>query len=51
MFEVDCLDLVKQTRFTKIFYGIKKLNDFKRKCKYSKKIKIIGISDYSKFYD
>lgn len=51
MFEVECLDLVNNKVFTKVFYSIKKKNDFIRKCKYSKKIKVIGILDWSVFYD
>lgn len=51
MFEIECLDLINNKVFTKVFYSIKKKNDFIRKCKYSKKIKVIGINDWSVFYD
>lgn len=51
MFEIDCLNLINNKVFKKVFYSIKKKNDFIRKCKYSKKIKVIGISDYSHLYD
>lgn len=51
MFEVECLDLINNKVFTKVFYSIKKKNDFIRKCKYSKKIKVIRILDYSNMYD
>lgn len=51
MFEIECLNLENNKTFTKMFWSIKKKNDFIRKCKYSKKIKVIRILDYCKFYD
>ena len=51
MFEIKCLDLITNKIFYKIFWSIKKKNDFIRKCKYSKKIKVIEILDYSNIYD
>lgn len=43
MWEVTCLDLIKNKRFTKTFYDYIIKESFIRKCKYSKKIKVISI--------
>ena len=51
MYEVKCLDLEKNKTFELIFWNYKKFEDFKRKCKYSKKIKIISITDNLKYFD
>lgn len=47
MFEVECLNLINNKRFTKWFFSDISKDKFVRKCKYSKKIKVLGILDYS----
>lgn len=44
MYEVTVLDLAKHITFIKCYDSLYKLEQFKRKCKYSKKIQIISIS-------
>lgn len=43
MYEVNCIDLEHNKRFTKYFYDYKVMQKFIRKCKYSKKIKITAV--------
>lgn len=43
MWELTCLDLENNKRFTKVFYDYKLKENFVRKCRYSKKIKIVAI--------
>lgn len=42
MWEIVCLNLSNNKRFSKIFYDYLLKEDFVRKCKYSKKIKIVA---------
>lgn len=51
MYRLELLNLENKTIFEKWFYSLETLKKFKNKCKYSKKIKIINIIDYSKLYD
>lgn len=51
MYEVELLNLENKKTFTKVFWNKYLKNNFVRKCKYSKKLKVLGISDYSKLYD
>lgn len=44
MYEVTVLDLAKHITFIKRYDSLYKLEQFKRKCKHSKKIQIISIS-------
>ena len=44
MYEVIILDLKSGKRFTQTFKSLYFLEQFKNKCKYSKKIKIVAIS-------
>ena len=37
--------------FIKVFWNTKTLENFKRRCSYSKRVRIISIKDNSKFYD
>ena len=43
MWELVCLNLENNKRFSKIFYEYLAKESFIRKCKYSKKIKIVAI--------
>ena len=51
MYRLEILNLENKTIFEKWFYSLGEFKKFKNKCKYSKKIKIINIIDYSKLYD
>ena len=51
MFEIELINLKTNKKFTKSFWPIKKKNDFIRKCKYSNKVKITEILDYSHLYN
>ena len=51
MFEVECIDLKTGKCFGKIFYSEKLKDNFVRKCRYSKKIKVINVIDWSRYYD
>ena len=51
MFEVELLNLKTNQKFIKRFWEIKKKNNFINKCKYSKKVKILSILDWSHLYD
>lgn len=51
MFEVELIDLETNKRFTKTFWNEFQMRNFVRKCKYSKKVKVIGITDNTKFFD
>ena len=51
MFELEIINLKTNAHFKKVFWNINTKNNFIRKCKYSKKIKIVNTYDYSKFYD
>lgn len=51
MWKINCLNLTENKIFYKIFWGEKAKNNFVRKCKYSKKIKILGIEDWSNQFD
>ena len=42
MYELVIINLVNKKKFTKIFNSEYLKNEFKNKCKYSKKIKVIG---------
>lgn len=42
MYELIILNLKTNEKFTKQFTSLYLLNDFKKKCKYSQNIKIIG---------
>ena len=46
MYEVNCINLVNNQRFTKYFYDYLAMQKFIRKCKYSKKIKITGVFNW-----
>ena len=46
MYEVNCIDLINNKEFKKVFYSYYLLNKFKNKCKYSKKILITSIIEY-----
>lgn len=46
MFELVCLNLLTDERFSKIIYNKWALKSFKKKCEFSNKIKIIGIISY-----
>ena len=48
MYRLEILNLENKIIFEKWFYSLESLNKFKNKCKYSKKIKILSILDYSK---
>lgn len=43
MYKVDIINLTNKKSFTKTFDSPYLMNKFIKKCKYSKKIKIIGI--------
>ena len=43
MWELVCLNLKNNERFTKTFYNYLAKENFIRKCKYSNKIKIVAI--------
>ena len=51
MYEVNLLNLETNKRFTKIFWNLKTLEYFKKKCSYSTRVIITSIKDNSKFYD
>lgn len=51
MFEIELINLKTNQKFTKSFWSKKLKNNFINKCKYSKKVKVIGILDYSHLYD
>ena len=51
MYEVELLNLETKVIFTKIFWIEQLKNKFIRKCKYSKKLKVLGVADCSKLYD
>lgn len=51
MYEVELLNLETKVIFTKVFWDKQLKNKFIRKCKYSKKLKVLGVSDYSRLYD
>ena len=51
MIIVKCLNLKSNEVFELEFWNIKKYNDFKRKCNYSKKIKILCVIDNTKYFD
>lgn len=46
MYKVEVLNLLNNKLFEKWFYSPYLLEEFKRKCKYSKKIKILSILKY-----
>lgn len=46
MFEINCWLVGTDKTFIKIIYNLKVKEDFVRKCKYSKKIKILSIRKY-----
>lgn len=48
MYKLEILNLLSHKVFEKWFYSEEGLKKFKRKCKYSKKVKILTILDYSK---
>ncbi len=43
MYTITCLTLDRHTTFDKEFNDIKLAHNFVNKCKYSKKIKVIGV--------
>lgn len=51
MYEVELLNLKTNKKFTKIFWSPYLMNNFIRKCKYSKKLKLIYVKDNSRYYD
>lgn len=51
MFEIELINLETNKRFTKIFWSEYLKRNFVRKCSYSKKVRIVSITDNSKFYD
>lgn len=51
MFEINILNIETNKTFSKIFYSEITMNKFLNKIKYSKKIKLLSINDYTKFYD
>ena len=51
MFELEILNLITNKVFKKVMWNEQSKNNFVRKCFYSKKVKILSISDYSRFYD
>lgn len=51
MYEVELLNLQNNKVFTKIFWSSYLKDNFVRKCKYSKKLKVLSIIDNSKDYD
>ena len=51
MYEVHCIDIETNNDFIKVFWNTKTLENFKRRCTYSKRIRIISIKDNSKYYD
>lgn len=51
MYEVELLNLDTKKTFTKVFWSEYLKDNFVRKCKYSKKVKVLSIIDNSKFYD
>ena len=51
MFEVEMINLITQQRFTKIFWNKKNKDNFIRKCSFSKKVKVLGVNDWSTMYD
>ena len=46
-----CKDLDKNNEFELVFWDYQKFESFKRKCKYSKRIRILAILDNTKYYD
>lgn len=51
MYIVECKNLLTNKVFEKTFYNHILKNDFVRKCKYSKKIKVLSVLDYTNLYD
>ena len=51
MFEIELLNLKTNETFKEIFFSVKAKDNFVRKCKYSKKVKIITIVDWSYLYN
>lgn len=50
MYEVELLNLKTNKIFTKIFWSPYLKDNFVRKCKYSKKLKVLSITDNSWLY-
>ena len=50
MYEVELLNLENNKTFTKVFWNEHLKNNFVRKCRYSKKVKVLCVIDNSKFY-
>lgn len=51
MYIAKCIDLQTQKYFEKEFWDKKKFENFKNKCRFSRKIMIYSTIDNSKFYD
>lgn len=51
MYEINLLVIENNKTFTKIFWSEYLMRKFINKCKYSKKLKVISITDNSKWYD
>ena len=49
MWVIECKNLTTNQVFEKTFYNKIFKDDFIRKCKYSKKIKILGVLDYTNY--
>jgi len=51
MYEVKLLNLETRKTFTKTFWSTYLKDNFIRKCKYSKTLKVLSVIDNSKYYD
>lgn len=51
MYEITLLNLKTNSSFTRVFYDVRLKDNFIRKCKYSKKVKIINIVNYEYLYN
>lgn len=51
MYEVLLLNLFNNKIFSKVFWSGYQKDNFVRKCSYSKKVRVVGIIDYTKYYD
>lgn len=51
MFEISLLDLRTNKTFNKVFWNTNLKNSFVNKCRYSKKVKVVCIKDYTTMYD
>lgn len=51
MIIVKCLNLKTKEVFELEFWDVEKFKNFKRKAKYSEKIRILSIKDNTKYFD